>query len=128
MSAFTDFVQLELPKRPYLDTDLATESIVVRRGAGPRQLQGVTLSNGQVLGMVGGTVQGVAISAGQRFEQLTPSSSWTLTHNRNSKNVLVQIYDENDDLIQADNIRANDDDVTVTFGLAFAGYANVLFF
>lgn len=128
MSAFTDFVQLELPKRPYLDTDVSTESIIVRRGAGPRQLQGISLNEGEVLGNSGGTLQGIAISSGLRFTQSSASNTWVLTHGRNSKNVVVQVFDDNDDLVTPDNIRTNLDNVTVTFGISFTGYANVLFF
>lgn len=44
MSAFEDFVQTELPKRPYTDTDPAVESIMIRRGLGPRQTVGIQLT------------------------------------------------------------------------------------
>lgn len=131
MSAFTDFVQLELPKRPYMDTDSSTETVLIRRGAGPRQLTGLSLNDGEVLGKVGGVLQGVAsssFSSGTRFEQSTPSASWTITHNRGDKKAVVQVFDANDDLITPDNVRTNTNDIVITFGIAFTGYANILFF
>ena len=57
MSAFEDFVQQELPKRGYLNSDVAQETIIIRRGAGPRQFDAVTLGEGEVLAKVGGSVE-----------------------------------------------------------------------
>lgn len=57
MSAFEDFVQLELPKRPYTEDDPNPESVYVRRGPGPRQTVGVTLTaEGHVPVLKGGVV------------------------------------------------------------------------
>ena len=63
MSAFEDFVQFELPKRPYLQTDVAQETVMVRRGPGPRQLAGVSITEGQIVSMVGGVIVGVTAAA-----------------------------------------------------------------
>lgn len=88
MSAFEDFVQLELPKRPYLNADVAQETVIVRRGPGPRQLSAVELDEGQVLGKVGGVLTGITIGAGATFkkhaEAFTTSTAWEVSHNQNS--------------------------------------------
>ena len=36
---FEDFIQLELPNRPWMASDVQEESVIVRRGQGARQLQ-----------------------------------------------------------------------------------------
>ena len=132
MSAFEDFVQLELPKRPYLDTDVAVETVIVRRGVGPRQLGAVTLTNGQVLGMVGGTLQGVAIGAGATFkkysETFTAASTWTVTHGQASTNFVAQVYDSTGDLIIPDEIETTSANVvTIRFTSATAGSIRIIF-
>lgn len=133
MSAFTDFVQLELPKRPYLDSDVSGESVIVRRGAGPRQLDAITLTEGQVLGMSGGTLQGVAgapaaAAEGTRFSQASASTTWTITHNKGNRKALVQVFDASNDLIIPDNINYGLNAITISLGIALAGTANVVFF
>ena len=132
MSAFTDFVQLELPKRPYMDTDVSTETVVVRRGAGPRQLQSVSLGEGEVLGFSGGTLQGLTANTSSvdstQHVQGSASAVWTITHNRNNRNAVVQIFDNNNDMVFANNVRLNLNDIVISLGLATAGYANVIFF
>ena len=132
MSAFTDFIQLELPKRPYLDTDVSTETVIVRRGAGPRQLQSVTLTNGQVLGMSGGTLQGLTANTSSvdslQHVQSSASASWTITHNRNNRNAVVQIFDNNNDMIMAHNVRLNLNEIVIDLALSMTGYANIIFF
>jgi hypothetical protein len=133
MSAFENFVQLELPKRPYLDTDSAQETIMVRRGAGPRQLVGVSLTDGQVLGQVGGVVQGVSIGDGATFrkyvEEVTvAATTWTIAHNLDSENVIVQVMDADGYVILPNEIQVvNADTVTVTFHSLQTGTARLIF-
>ena len=132
MSAFTDFVQLELPKRPYIETDVSTESVIVRRGAGARQLQSVSLTDGEVLGMSGGTLQGLTANTSTvdstQHVQGVAATVWTITHNRNNRNAVVQIFDNNNDLVFANNVRLNLNDIVIDLSLATSGYANVIFF
>lgn len=96
---FEDFIQREMPLRPFLPADVAQESVIVRRGVGPRQMSGVVLSEGQVLGLKEGVLQGVAAGTGGSsvdavtFEQTEAATTWTVTHNRNNVNVLVNVYD-----------------------------------
>lgn len=130
---FEDFIQLELPKRPWMATDVQEESVIVRRGAGPRQLAGVVLGEGQVLGMKDGTLQGVAATSGGTgadavsFSQDTPATTWTITHNRNNVNVSVSVYDADGKAFTPDEITVAANTVTITVLEAIAGHA-VLFF
>ena len=134
MSACEDFVQLELPKRPYLNTDVAEETVIVRRGAGPRQLGAVTLTNGQVLGMVGGTLQGVNLTSGpisaikKHSQTFTAATTWTAVHNQSSTSFVAQVYDADGDQIIPDEIETTDaNTITVRFTSATAGSIRVIF-
>lgn len=132
MSAFTDFIQLELPKRPYLDSDVSEETVIVRRGAGPRQLQSVDIADGQVLGKNGGSLQGLDVNLSSvdslQHVQSSSASVWTITHGRNSRNAIVQVFDNSHDLVMPNNIKLNLDDITINFIYPFNGYANIIFF
>lgn len=134
MSAFEDFVQLELPKRPYLNTDVAEETVIVRRGAGPRQLGAVTLTNGQVLGMVGGALVGTTVASlgnGVRKAILNVTVAddlWEIEHNLDSTNVIVQIVDAAGFVIIPAEIQIVDsNNVTVLFNTPQTGTARVIF-
>jgi len=59
MSEFEDFVKTELPLRPVSHDNFPLESLLVRRGVGPRVYDGVEINEGEVLGKVGGVVQSV---------------------------------------------------------------------
>lgn len=134
MSAFEDFVQVEIPKRPYLNADPSTETVMVRRGAGPRQLSAVTLSEGQVLGMVNGQLVGTDVSVlGNTVRKAvltvsSPAATWTITHNLNSENVIVQAFDENKYVVIPNSIQiVSEDVVELKFNTAQAGVARVVF-
>lgn len=134
MSAFEDFVQQELPKRGYLNSDPDQETIIVRRGMGPRQFDAVTLAEGEVLAMVGGVLQGTNVSAvggGVRKSITTvvsPVPTWTLTHNLGSENVIVQVFDTSKSVVIPQSIQIIDEDtVEITFGSAQAGVARIIF-
>ena len=132
MSAFEDFVQLELPKRPYLNTDPAQETVIVRRGAGPRQLSAVALADGQVLGKVGGVLTGVSIGAGATFkkytETFTADSAWVVNHAQNSTVFVAQVFDATGKVIIPDEIETTDaNTITVLFNTATAGRVTVIF-
>jgi len=62
MATFNDFVQLELPLRPAILTDPPLETVLVRRGLGPRILEPVVINEGEVLGKVGGLMTSVPLS------------------------------------------------------------------
>lgn len=135
MSAFEDFVQLELPKRPFLETDVAQESVLIRRGPGPRQLAGVALTEGQVVAMVGGVVVGADASTlpglGIRkyIQEVTVAAAvWTVTHSLGSDNVIVQVVDELGFVIIPDQIQIVDvNSVQITFGTPQIGTVRIIF-
>lgn len=130
MSAFEDFIQIELPKRPYTNTDTAQESVLVRRGPGPRQHIGVELLDGQVVGKVGGVVQGVPNGAVRSFklDVTVAATVWTVTHNLNSEEVIIQAFDENKFVIFPDTIQIIDSNtIRIEFNTAQVGVARVIF-
>jgi len=122
---FEIFVQTELPKRPYLDTDVAAESVIVRRGVGPRQLSAVPLTEGQVLGMSGGVLVGLSQTAINYTVTTfaTAATTWTITHGKNNKNVILTLRDGSDHAVEADDIQYNANSIVVTFAVAQAGTA-----
>ncbi len=135
MSAFTDFIQLELPKRPYLEDDVAKNSVIIRSGAGPRQLEGVVLADGEILMNVGGTLQAVNLADitgdtdNHIHEQASPSATWTIVHGGATENVMVTLYDENKKLFIADDITISDDNtVTVSLSQPAIGKAVLVYF
>lgn len=132
MSAFEDFIQLEIPKRPYLETDVSTETVIVRRGIGPRQLGSVTLTDGQVLGKVAGTLQGVTIGAGATFKKYSnayaSAASWVVAHGQASTDYIAQVFDASGNAIIPNEIVATDaNTVTILFSSAVAGSARLIF-
>lgn len=138
MSAFEDFVQLELPKRPFLETNPSEETVMVRRGLGPRQLTAVALNEGEVLAKVGGVIVGTTISAlvaaggGAVRKAILPvviaADTWTIEHNLNSENVIVQIFDNQKYVVIPNSIQIVDaDTVVVQFNTAITGVARVIF-
>ena len=138
MSAFEDFVQAELPKRGYLNSDVSQETVIIRRGPGPRQFDAVVLSEGQVLGKVGGVLVGVnvtdtEIGGGEPLrkavlEVTTPATTWTIPHGLGSENVIVQAFDATKFVIIPNAIQIVDEDtVQLTFNSAQAGTARVIF-
>lgn len=131
MSAFEDFVQLELPKRPYLNVDVAQETVLIRRGAGPRQLDAVALTDGQVLGKVAGVIQGVAVGEGATFkkyiETFTASTLWEVEHSLATTDVLVQVFDGSGFVIIPSEIQVIDaNTVEVSFNTDQAGTVRII--
>lgn len=132
-NAFEDFIQLEMPKRPFLPSDVEVESIIIRRGQGARQLAGIKLGEGQVLGMKDGTLQGVAAGAGGSavdavsFEQTEAETEWVITHNRNNVNVLVSVYDATGKVFVPNDLTVAANTVTVTLLEAAAGRVVLIF-
>jgi len=131
VSAFEDFVQLELPKRPYLNTDVSQETIIIRRGVGPRQLDAVNLTDGQVLGKIGGTLQGVSVGEGATFKKyiqiFTASTEWVVTHNLSTVDVVAQVFDGVGFVIIPSEIQITTSNiVTVTFNSPQAGTIRII--
>jgi hypothetical protein len=134
MSAFEDFIQGELPRRPFLLTDVPQNTVIVRRGAGPRQLDYVTINQGEVLTVDGsGQLVSASISAVTGIKKFvatinTPALIWTLTHNLASEDVIVQCFDNNKFVILPDVIQVmSANQVKITFGQMQIGTARIIF-
>jgi hypothetical protein len=68
-----------------------------------------------------------ASTVGFNFQQATPSTTWTITHNLNNQYPLVQIYDTNNLVFIPQSITGTSNNViTVTFSNAVAGRARVV--
>lgn len=130
---FEDFIQREMPLRPFLPTDVAVESVIVRRGEGPRQMAGVQLTEGQVLGLKDGTLQGVAAGAGGTavdavvHVQEDAAQTWTITHNRNNVNVVVDVYDADGNWFTPNGLKVTANTVVVDVLEAQAGRVVLIF-
>ena len=132
MSAFEDFVQVELPKRGYLDQDPAQESIIIRRGPGPRQFDAIKLQEGQVLGVVNGSLAPMTLAGSGIRKAIVPvteaATIWNVNHNFNSENAIVQCFDENKSVIFPDTITIIDaNTVRISFHSAQVGTARLVF-
>jgi hypothetical protein len=126
---FQDFIQLELPKRPFLDADVPQETVMVRRGNAPRQLAAVSLVDGEVLGKVDGALAAVTPSSafGVQFVQTEAAATWTIAHGRTSTKVIALLLDSSGNKIEADNVSVQSETVVVSFIDAQAGKANLMF-
>ena len=135
MSAFEDFIQTELPKRGYLNADVPQESIIIRRGAGPRQFDAVQLGEGQVLGYMNGQVQAVSVTSlvasGMKKAILTVSEAaagWVINHNLGYDDVIVQCFDASNFVLIPDSIQVVDlNTVRITFTNPQTGVARIIF-
>jgi len=133
MSSFETFVQLELPKRPFLEADVNQESVIVRRGPGIRQLDAVAMSEGQVLALVNGVLTGSSVSAISGFKKIVlqvpiASMIWNVAHNLLSTNAIIQVTDSSGAVILADEMRIVDSNtIVISFGTPQAGIVRILF-
>lgn len=133
-TSFEDFIQLELPKRPFLEQDVPQESVIIRRGQGARQLGGVSLEDGQILVKRNGLLVAEALSAAASASvdsichvQSAAAIKWTITHSKNNRNVIITLYDSSYKAILADNMIVTTSTITIDFLEAQAGIANVIF-
>lgn len=132
MSKFTDFIQTELPLRPYLANDVAVNSVIVRSGSGPRQLAGVKLLPGQILMNIEGSLTAVNLedvtgnTDNHIHVQEAPSATWTIAHGGETDDFIVAVYDENNKPVQYDDINVIDSNTfEISFSLASVGKAVV---
>jgi len=128
---FENFVQQELPRRPYVTTNPTQETVPVRRGPGPRQLEFVNIQEGEVLGKSGGVITGIEVGncKGLAYEKPVAASVWTIAHMKNTINVQITVYDEEGSIIFPDKVSIIDsDNVQVSFAGAQAGRAVLIMF
>lgn len=132
-TSFEEFIQLELPKRPFLESDVAAESIIVRRGLGPRQLDAVSMADGEILVKRNGILvsealnQATASVAGVIHAQSTPETTWVIPHDKDTRSVVITILDSTYKAIIADEVQVATDSITINFLEPQAGHANVIF-
>jgi hypothetical protein len=122
MSAFTDFIQTELPLRPYLAVDVPQQSVLVRQGAGPRQMSGIQLNEGEILINIGGTLQAALLedltgSTDSYVHNQTPAATqWDIEHNMASENYILQVFDPTGKVMNPSDIETLDaNNIRVTF-------------
>ena len=135
MSAFEDFIQTELPKRGYLNSDVPQETVIIRRGNGPRQFDAITIGEGQVLGYQNGQLQAISVTSlvasGMKKAILTisePQTIWTINHYLGYDDVIVQCFDENNYVLIPDTTQIVDaNTIRITFTNAQSGVARVIF-
>tara|TARA_B100000700_G_scaffold101966_1_gene114973 strand:+ start:24247 stop:24654 length:408 start_codon:yes stop_codon:yes gene_type:complete len=133
-NSFENFIQLELPKRPYMAEDVPQESVILRRGAGPRQLGGLSLAEGHIPMMVNGKLTSVPAPSGSggangySFAANTPAATWTIEHGKGSTNAVVTLLDTDMREILCDDLVIEENTITVTFVSPQAGFANIVFF
>jgi hypothetical protein len=73
------------------------------------------------------TTASYASTVGFNFEQITPSTTWTINHNLNNQHPLVQIYDSSHLIFIPQSISGSSaNTVIVTFSTAVTGYARVV--
>jgi hypothetical protein len=133
-TSFEEFIQLELPKRPFLQTDVPTESIIVRRGVGARQLDGVVLNDGDVLVKRNGVLVAESLSDNLVSAidsvvhvQTTPAITWTITHTKNNRNVVITLLDSAYQEMLADSVVVSNSNIVFHFTEVQTGVANVVF-
>jgi hypothetical protein len=133
-TSFEEFIQLELPKRPFLQTDVSTESIIVRRGVGARQLDGVALNDGDVLVKRNGVLVAESLSDNLVSAidsvvhvQTTPAITWTITHTKNNRNVVITLLDSAYQEMLADSVVVSNSNIVFHFTEVQTGVANVVF-
>lgn len=134
-SPFNSFIQTELPKRATLMDDADQETVIIRRGAAARQVQGLALGEGQIIMKVGGQLR--AVSAGGLSKGLdvyihtqeAASTSWVIAHDKAATRSVVTCLDLTNKVILPEEIETLDENtIKVTFTDAVAGSANVLLF
>lgn len=133
MSKFTDFIQTELPLRPYLANDVQKGSVIIRNGDGPRQLSGIKLLPGQIIMNIEGTLQAVNLedvtgnTDNHVHVQETPSVTWTIEHGGETDNFTCSVYDENGKPVIFDDITPiNSNSFSISFAEPTIGKAVVL--
>jgi len=122
---FELFIQTELPTRPSVALNPPQETVLVRRGVGPRVYESVDINEGEVLGKINGAVQSVSNSATVPTQStiIPPQTTSTLltfpSLNFKSKKLLIEI-DQNGVFESYECLALN-----VSGGVDFSVYGNV---
>lgn len=65
---------------------------------------------------------------GYQHNQASPATTWTITHNKNNKRLVAQVYDNTDSLIYPNSINITENTVVIEFTTPATGTANIMFF
>lgn len=127
---FETFVQTELPLRPFVTSNPALETVLVRRGAGPRQYEAIVIGEGEVLGKVNGELTSMKIAgvikANVHFS--VGSTEWLVEHEHATTDVIVQTFDNDNEVIYPESIKVVDDGtIRILFNSTQQGYARIIF-
>lgn len=132
---FTSFVQLELPKRPYLENDIEENSVLIRKGQGARSLGGVKLEDGQILTSIEGELVAVDLADvtgdtdNHAHVQESAAVLWPIQHNGDSINCNVSVYNDQGYIVQPESVRIVDaNNIEITFLSAVTGRAVITYF
>lgn len=133
-NAFNSFIQTEVPLRPVLQSDAKQETIIVRRGVAPREVQGLELSENQTVIFQGGQLKAIDAPSLEKsaqtyvHKQETPATEWMIAHNMDVSSVIVQITADNK-VFNPDEIEYVDSNtIKVTISDAIQGQANLFGF
>ena len=132
-TTFEEYIQLELPKRPFLENDVPVESIIVRRGSGPRQLDGIELNDGDIITKRDGQLVAESLDSNVSaidsivHTVITPAVKWTINHTKTNRNVVITLLDSSHNEIMADSVKIADNSIEIEFTIAQSGIANIIF-
>lgn len=128
---FESFIKLELPKRPFLEADVEPESVIIRRGSLPRQLEGIKVPDGHALGGKNGVLTAIPIGASSISIVVHTNEvaelEWVVQHPDSGTVDIIQLFDTTGKSIHADTVFREDGQTTITFVKAQAGYASLFF-
>lgn len=96
----------------YLNTQMHLSSEVI--------IPGLTrLANNSVYSDVPGTIQ---LLAGEKFGSGGTSTTWTITHAKNKTGLIVNAYDQNNEVILPNNVTLATNTLEMTWSAAVSGY------
>lgn len=134
-SPFNTFIQTEMPKRPYINQDPKQETVIIRRGAGARELQGLELQEGQIIMKIGGQLKAVhagGLSKGLDVyvhTQEIAATEWVIAHDKNTTRCVANCVDLTGKVVMPEEIEVIDENtVKITFTDPTAGSADLLLF
>lgn len=107
----------------------ATGEYVSKTGdtmTGPLILSGVPTQSSEAA--TKGYIDNLFQNIGDKYIQATPSSTWTIAHNRNTTHILVQVIEGNEIVIPDRIVFVDSNTIEVSFGAPISGSANMLFF
>lgn len=62
-----------------------------------------------------------------QFVQSLESNTWIIIHNRNSTNIIAQVYIDNE-YVEYDNLTYTENIITISFSVPVKGFANIILY